>query len=51
MSFQNVGTFNAGVIGGKAASAVPASGAPIMDAAGIASGGAFWSVSWRSGTP
>lgn len=41
MSFQNVGTFNAGVIGGKAASAVPASGAPIMDAAGIASGGAF----------
>ena len=41
MSFQNVGTFNAGVIGGKAASAAPASGAPIMDAAGIASGGAF----------
>ena len=41
MSFQNVGTFNAGVIGGKAASAVPAPGAPIMDAAGIASGGAF----------
>ena len=41
MSFQSVGTFNAGVIGGKAASATPASGAPIMDAAGIASGGAF----------
>ena len=41
MSFQNVGTFNAGVIGGKAAFAAPASGAPIMDAAGIASGGAF----------
>lgn len=41
MSFQNVGTFNAGVIGGKAASAAPVSGAPIMDAAGIASGGAF----------
>ena len=41
MSFQNVGTFNAGVIGGKAAFVAPASGAPIMDAAGIASGGAF----------
>ena len=41
MSFQNVGTFNAGVIGGKAVTAAPATGAPIMDAAGIATGGAF----------
>lgn len=37
--FQNVGTFNAGVIGG--ASAGPANGVPVMDAAGIATGGAF----------
>ena len=41
MSFQNVGTFNAGVIGGKSVTAAPATGAPIMDAAGIATGGAF----------
>ena len=37
--FQNVGTFNAGVIGGRAAA--PMAGVPVMDADGIASGGAF----------
>lgn len=40
MSFQNVGTVNAGVV--KFAGAAPAiGGVPTMDAAGIASGGAF----------
>lgn len=40
MSFQNVGTVNAGVV--KFTGAAPVSGAvPTMDAAGIASGGAF----------
>lgn len=38
MSFQNVGTFNAGVIGGRAA---PVGTTPVMDAGGIATGGAF----------
>ena len=38
MSFQNIGTFDAGVIKSGAA---PMSGVPTMDAAGIASGGAF----------
>ena len=37
--FQNIGTFNAGIVGG--ASAPGAAGIPTMDAAGIASGGAF----------
>jgi len=39
--FQNVGTYNAGMIGGKAA--LPGGGMPVptMDAAGVASGGAF----------
>lgn len=40
--FQNVGTFNAGVIGGRAA--LPGGGlpaVPTMDEAGVASGGAF----------
>lgn len=36
--FQNIGNFDAGVIGGKA---LNANGTPIMDAAGIATGGAF----------
>ena len=39
MSFTNIGTFNAGVIGGKATS--PMNDMPVMDAAGIATGGAF----------
>lgn len=40
MSFQNVGTVNAGVV--KFTGAAPAiGGVPTMDAAGIASGGAF----------
>lgn len=37
MSFQNVGNFNAGIVGGK----TPAGLAPVMDADGIASNGAF----------
>lgn len=37
--FQNIGTFNAGIVGGT--SAPGAAGIPTMDAAGIASGGAF----------
>ena len=41
MSFLNVGTYNAGVIGGRAASPMPAGGVPVMDAEGIASGNAF----------
>ena len=41
MSFQNVGTYNAGVVGGKAMSAPPAGGMAVMDADGIASGNAF----------
>ena len=40
-AFQNVGTFNAGVFGGKSATSAPAGGVPVMDAAGIASGNAF----------
>ena len=36
--FQNIGTFNAGIIGGTPG---PVGGAPIMDAAGIQSGNAF----------
>lgn len=40
MSFQNVGTVNAGVV--KFTGTAPiAGGVPTMDAAGIASGGAF----------
>lgn len=39
MSFQNVGTFDAGVVNFQGAA--PAGGIPTMDAAGIASGGAF----------
>lgn len=41
MSFQNVGTYNAGVFTSHAAGSVPAGGIPTMDADGIASGGAF----------
>ena len=37
--FQTVGTFDAGVVKSNAAPAV--GGVPVMDAAGIASGGAF----------
>ena len=40
MSFEQIGTYNAGVIGAKS-SAPAAGGTPIMDADGIASGGAF----------
>ena len=40
MSFEQIGTYNAGVIGAKS-SAPAAAGTPIMDADGIASGGAF----------
>lgn len=40
MSFEQIGTYNAGVIGAKS-SAPTAAGTPIMDADGIASGGAF----------
>lgn len=40
MSFQNVGTFDAGVFT-PAQSTAPMGGVPTMDAAGIASGGAF----------
>ena len=39
MSFQNLGTFNAGVV--KSNTAPAAGGVPVMDANGIASGGAF----------
>lgn len=39
MSFQNIGTFDAGVVKSNASPAV--GGVPVMDAAGIASGGAF----------
>ena len=39
MSFQNVGIYNAGVIGSKAPS--PMGSLPVMDADGIATGGAF----------
>lgn len=38
--FQNIGTFNAGIVGGRQG-APGAAGIPTMDAAGIASGGAF----------
>ena len=41
MSFQNVGTYNAGVFTPKAAGPAPVGGVPVMDADGIASGGAF----------
>lgn len=40
MSFKNVGTFDAGIFTPNM-SGVPMNGAPTMDAAGIASGGAF----------
>ena len=39
MSFQNIGTFDAGVVKSNASPAV--GGVPVMDAAGIATGGAF----------
>lgn len=39
MNFQNVGTFNAGTIGGKPMT--PGAATPVMDTAGIASGNAF----------
>jgi len=40
--YQNTGTFNAGVFStGKASTPGPMSGVPVMDEAGIASGGAF----------
>ncbi len=39
MPFTNVGVHNAGVFGGRAA--MPAGPVPTMDAAGVASGGAF----------
>lgn len=41
MSFQNAGTFNAGVVKMPGAPASMGMGVPTMDAAGIASGGAF----------
>lgn len=43
MSFQNIGNFNAGVVGGKAVSApgAPMNGVMTMDEAGIQSGNAF----------
>ena len=41
MSFQNVGTYNAGVFTPKAVGSAPVGGVPVMDADGIASGGAF----------
>ena len=41
MSFTNVGNYNAGVIGGKSTASGPMNGVPVMDEAGIASGGAF----------
>lgn len=37
--FQNLGNFNAGIIGGKATG--PVAGTPVMDAEGIQTGGAF----------
>jgi putative bacteriophage protein len=40
MSYQNVGVHNAGIFAPKS-SGVPITGVPMMDAAGIASGGAF----------
>lgn len=41
MSFQNVGTYNAGVFAPQAVSSAPANGIPVMDAAGVATGNAF----------
>lgn len=41
MSFKNVGTTNAGVFTPNTAHPAPMAGLPTMDAAGIASGGAF----------
>ena len=41
MSFQFAGTFNAGVVGAPGVSSGMQMGVPTMDAAGIASGGAF----------
>lgn len=38
MAFQNMGTYNAGIIGGVSGAV---SGVPVMDAAGVASGNAF----------
>ena len=39
MSFSNVGTYNAGVIGGRPTA--PMNNMPVMDADGIQTGGAF----------
>lgn len=41
MSFQNVGTYNAGVFTNPSVSGAPAGGVPVMDAAGVATGNAF----------
>ncbi len=41
MSFTNMGTTNAGTFTMKSAPGTPANGIPVMDADGIASGGAF----------
>ena len=41
MSFQNVGTYNAGAFTLTAPGSAPMGGVPVMDADGIASGGAF----------
>ncbi|PWM22741.1 MAG: hypothetical protein DBX44_06740, partial [Oscillospiraceae bacterium] len=41
MSFTNVGTTNAGVVNFKGSAPVMPGAVPTMDAAGIASGGAF----------
>lgn len=41
MSFQNVGTYNAGAFTMKSSGPAPMNGVPTMDADGIASGGAF----------
>ena len=50
MSFEQIGTYNAGVIGAKS-SAPAAGGTPIMDADGIASGGSSICRSINSRTP
>lgn len=41
MSFTNVGTTNAGTFTMQSAPGAPVNGAPVMDADGIATGGAF----------
>lgn len=41
MPYQNMGTFNAGVVGGRMAAPGAMGGVPTMDAAGITSGNAF----------